>query len=105
MTRNSRLNSLSGTKNKRLLFKVVKTNWTHNNRPFLDTSCLAKHLAISLPASFITNSAIREKRLMNDQTNKILTENSLNFDHNLLPHTPVYTTGFGHDSPQLMRNP
>ena len=25
MTRNSRLNSLSGTKNKRLLFKVVKT--------------------------------------------------------------------------------
>ena len=37
MTRNSRLNSLSGTKNKRLLFKVVKTNWTHNNRPFLDT--------------------------------------------------------------------
>ena len=38
MTRNSRLNSLTGTKNKRLLFKVVKTNWTHNNRPFLDTS-------------------------------------------------------------------
>ena len=37
MTRNSRLNSLSGTKNKRLLLKVVKTNWTHNNRPFLDT--------------------------------------------------------------------
>ena len=37
MIRNSRLNSLSGTKNKRLLFKVVKTNWTHNNRPFLDT--------------------------------------------------------------------
>ena len=37
MTRNSRLNSLSGSKNKRLLFKVVKTNWTHNNRPFLDT--------------------------------------------------------------------
>ena len=34
---NSRLNSLSGSKNKRLLFKVVKTNWTHNNRPFLDT--------------------------------------------------------------------
>ena len=39
MTRNSRLNSLSGTKNKSLLFKVVKTNWTHNNRPFLDTRC------------------------------------------------------------------
>ena len=37
MTRNSRLTSLTGTKNKRLLFKVVKTNWTHNNRPFLDT--------------------------------------------------------------------
>ena len=37
MTRNSRLNSLTGTKNKRVLFKVVKTNWTHNNRPFLDT--------------------------------------------------------------------
>ena len=37
MTRNSRLNSLSATKNKRLLFKVVKTNWTYNNRPFLDT--------------------------------------------------------------------
>ena len=37
MTRNSRLNCLTGTKNKRLLFKVVKTNWTHNNRPFLDT--------------------------------------------------------------------
>ena len=38
MTRNSRLNSLSATKDKRLLFKVVKTNWTHNNRPFLDTT-------------------------------------------------------------------
>ena len=37
MTRYSRLNSPSGIKNKRLLFKVVKTNWTHNNRPFLDT--------------------------------------------------------------------
>ena len=36
MTRNSRLNSLSATKNERLLFKVVKMNWTHNNRPFLD---------------------------------------------------------------------
>ena len=31
------LNSLSATKNKRLLIKVVKTNWTHNNMPFLDT--------------------------------------------------------------------
>ena len=38
---------------------------------------------------------------MNDQTNKILTENSLKFDHNRLHHTPVYTTGFGHDYPQL----
>ena len=28
-------NSLSATKNKRLLFKVVKTNWTHNNNHFL----------------------------------------------------------------------
>ena len=42
MTRNSRLNSLSGTKNKRLLFQVVKTNWTHNNRPFLDTRSLSE---------------------------------------------------------------
>ena len=40
MTRNSRLNSLSESKNKRLLFKVVKTNWTHNNRPFLDTAMI-----------------------------------------------------------------
>ena len=31
------VNSLSATKNKRLLFKVVNTNWTHNNSPFLDT--------------------------------------------------------------------
>ena len=34
------------TRNKILLFKVVKTNWTHHNRPFLDTSfimcCLMK---------------------------------------------------------------
>ena len=37
MTHNSRLNSLSAIKNKRPLFKVVKTNWKHNNRPFLDT--------------------------------------------------------------------
>ena len=27
----------SATKNKRLLFKVVKTNWKDNNRPFLDS--------------------------------------------------------------------
>ena len=40
MNRNSRLNSLSATKDKRLLFKVVKTNWTHNNRPFLDVATI-----------------------------------------------------------------
>ena len=34
---------------------------------------------------------------MNDQTDKISTENSLNFDHNRLHHTPVYITGFGHN--------
>ena len=33
----SRLNSVSANNNKRLLVKVVKTNWTHYNRPFLDT--------------------------------------------------------------------
>ena len=27
----------SATKNKRLLFKVVKTNWKENNKPFLDS--------------------------------------------------------------------
>ena len=42
---------------------------------------------------------------MNDQTDKISTENSLNFDHNRLHHTAVYITGFGHDSLQLTRNP
>ena len=62
MTRNSRLNSLSGSKNKRLLFKVVKTNWTHNNRPFLDTASqerdllvrLAKHLKSRLDSGLVS---------------------------------------------------
>ena len=47
MTRNSRLNSLSATKDKRLLFKVVKTNWTHNNRPFQ-----RKRIAIVVKSKF-----------------------------------------------------
>ena len=34
MTRNFRLNSQSAIKEKWLLFKVVKTNWIHNNKPF-----------------------------------------------------------------------
>ena len=55
MTRNSRLNSLSGSKNKRLLFKVVKTNWTHNNRPFLDTKPL---LAIKKENKCVNNDSL-----------------------------------------------
>lgn len=46
MIRNSRLISPSGTKNKRLLFKVVKTNWTHNNSPFLGTTTSRETLTV-----------------------------------------------------------
>lgn len=35
-----RHNSLNATNNKRLLFGLVKSNLTHNNGPFLDTSSL-----------------------------------------------------------------
>ena len=40
---------------------------------------LAKDLSISFLASFFTDSAFREKRLMNDQTNKI---NGVDIAHN-----------------------
>jgi len=60
MTRNSRLNSLSETKNKRLLFKVVKTNWTHNNRPFLDTKTVNDLVPDYLPEKFPSVNTIKK---------------------------------------------
>ena len=53
MTRNSRLNCLGATKNKRLLFKVAKTNWTHNDRPFLHKRAYGGRLGIQISFEFL----------------------------------------------------
>ena len=60
---------------------------------------LAKDLSISFLSSFITDSAFREKRLMNNQTNKI---------NQWCWHCPqlqfLHTTGLDDDSPKITRN-